>query len=162
MLVISDTSALSALAETGLLHILPALVNCVSITESVRCECLNAGAPDALRLWIGRPPDWLAVAPDPRTLLDETSALGAGEATAITLAWQHRNSSQLILDERRGRKVARNLGLKMTGVLALVTDAAIAGLVDFEDAIQRLKAVNFRISDVLIEEARMSISKSMT
>ena len=32
------------------------------------------------------------------------------EASAITLAWQFRDSSLLILDEKRGRKVASALG----------------------------------------------------
>jgi len=62
-----------------------------------------------------------------------------------------------ILDEKRGRKVARALGLKMTGVLALAADAAIAGRIDFEEAIRRLKAADFRIAESLIQEARQRV-----
>ena len=157
MLIISDTSALSALAETGLLHLLPNLVGKVTITHSVHRECLDAGAPIELRNWIAIPPEWVSLVPDPDAFLEETSALGAGEASAITLAWQHRPTSRLILDEKRGRKVARALGLKMTGVLALAADAAIAGRIDFEEAIRRLKAANFRIAESLIQEARQRV-----
>ena len=66
---------------------------------------------------------------DASSYLKETGALDAGEASAITLAWQFRDSSLLILDEKRGRKVATALGLQTTGTAGLLTDAAAAGLV---------------------------------
>ena len=56
-------------------------------------------------------PDWISIVPDASSYLAETGALDAGEASAITLAWQLRDSSLLILDEKRGRKVATALGL---------------------------------------------------
>ena len=115
MLIISDTSALSALAENRLLLLLPALAGCVTITDSVQREGLDAGTPAQLRTWIALPPDWLSVVPDPDAFFEETSAPGAGEAIAITLAWQHRPTSRLILEEKRGRKVAHALGLKVPG-----------------------------------------------
>ena len=162
MLIVSDTSVLSALAETGLLHLLPSLVGTVTITESIRGECRDAGAPMQLRAWMASPPSWLSVVADPMSFLEETSALGAGEASAITLAWQHRPASRLIIDEKRGRKVARTLGLRMTGVLALAADGAIAGLIDFDEAIRSLRAVDFRIAESLIHEARQKVAAAKT
>ena len=159
MLIISDTSALSALAETRLLHLLPALAGQVTITRTVQTECRDAGAPAELRAWITDPPQWLAVVPDPVPFLLETAALGRGEASAITLAWQHRQHSQLILDEKHGRKVARALGLPMIGVLALVADGAKAGLVDFEEAIVRLQTAGFWFAESLVEEGRPMAQK---
>ncbi len=159
MLIVSDTSALSAMAESNLLHLLQLLAGRVTITAAVHAECLDAGAPIELRAFMAALPHWVIVVPDPLTLLDKTSVLGLGEATSITLAWQNRPMSRLILDEKRGRNVARSLGLEMTGVLALVTEAAIAKLVDFEKAIRSLKAAGFRISDHLIEEARQRIHR---
>ena len=99
MIIISDNSALSALAETHLLSLLPTLFGEVSITESVQQECQNGGAPEALRLWIANPPAWIHIAADPAILLPETANLGAGEASAISLAWEHRQDCLLILDE---------------------------------------------------------------
>jgi predicted nucleic acid-binding protein len=78
-------------------------------------------------------PDWISVVPNASSYLEETGALDAGEASAITLAWQYRDSSLLILDEKRGRKLASALGLQITGTAGLLTDAAAAGMVDFED-----------------------------
>ena len=65
MVVICDTSALSVLAETRLLPILPILVGQLTITHSIHDECRNAGAPVELRLWVEDQPPWPIVVPDP-------------------------------------------------------------------------------------------------
>ena len=56
MIVISDTSALSAFAETDLLSGLPAIFGSIVITASVHHECRHPGAPAHLQAWIGQPP----------------------------------------------------------------------------------------------------------
>jgi predicted nucleic acid-binding protein len=91
---------------------------------------------------------------DPSVLLEETGALGVGEASAITLAWQNRGNAKLILDEKRGRTVAKALGLKVTGLLGILTDASVLGLVDFDVAMEKLLATGFRLSPALAAEAR--------
>ena len=105
MIVISDNSELSALAEADLLDLLPRLFGVVIIPEAVRRECAHRRAPQPLRDWISQPPDWLQIVPDSAELLTETRGLGPGEAAAITLAWVNRKSSKLILDEKRGREI---------------------------------------------------------
>jgi predicted nucleic acid-binding protein len=106
---------------------------------------------------IADPPDWLVIVPDPESFLEETAALGAGEASVITLAWGARETSRLILDERRGRAVARALGLRVTGLLAILVEAALAGEIDFEDALSRLQATGFRLSQALMDDARAAV-----
>jgi hypothetical protein len=64
----------------------------------------------------------------------------------------------LILDEKRGRKVATALGLKITGTAGLLTDAAAAGLVDFEDVFLRLSKTAFRLSAQVVETLRQSVN----
>lgn len=157
MLVISDNSALSSLAEMGLLEVLPEVVGRVTITKAVARECSAAGAPKELRAWIAHPPVWLEIMTDPSVLLEETGALGAGEASAITLAWQNRDNAKLILDEKRGRAVAQALGLKVTGLLGILTEAGGQGLLDFEDALDKLLATGFRLSPALVEDARRTV-----
>jgi predicted nucleic acid-binding protein len=83
--------------------------------------------------------------------------LEAGEASSITLAWQYRDCL-LILDEKRGRRVASALGLRITGTAGLLTDAAAAGLVDFEDVFARLTKTEFRLSPQLVEELRRGLA----
>jgi predicted nucleic acid-binding protein len=159
VIVVSDNSVLSCLSEIGELDLLRRLYGKVTITETIRKEAIHSSAPESLRLLLLKMPDWISVVPDASSYLEETGALDAGEASAITLAWQFRDSSLLILDEKRGRKVATALGLQITGTAGLLTDAAAAGLVDFEDVFLRLSKTAFRLSAQVVETLRQSVSK---
>lgn len=157
MIVISDNSVLSCLAEIGELDLLRRLYGRVHLTESVHCEAIHPNAPEALRnLILGRP-DWISVVTEVGANLEETGSLDPGEASSITLAWEHREASLLILDEKRGRKVASALGLRITGTAGLLTDAASAGLVDFDDVFARLLRTGFRLSSQVVETLRQSL-----
>lgn len=158
MIVVSDNSVLSCLAEIGELDLLRRLYGRIAVTETIRREAIHAGAPEGLRHLFLKPPDWVSVVADELPYLEETVALDAGEASAITLAWQHRDSCLLILDEKRGRKVASMLGLRITGTAGLLTDAAAAGLIDFEDSFQRLLQTGFHLSPKVVEELRQSLT----
>jgi len=158
VIVVSDNSVLSCLAEIGELDLLRRLYGKVTITETIRREAVHTSAPENLRELISKCPDWILVLPDESPYLEETGALDAGEASAITLAWQHRDSSLLIIDEKRGRKVASALGLRITGTAGLLTDAAAAGLIDFEDAFQRMSQTAFRLSAQLVEGLRQNLA----
>ncbi len=146
MIIVSDNSALSCLAELGELDLLHQLYGTVTVTATVRKEGLHPHAPEALRQLYEQPPAWLMIAPDALPFLVETRALDPGEASAISLAWRHRDSSLLIMDEKRGRKVSQALGLRITGAAGLLCDAASAGLIDFENAFARLSQTRFRLS----------------
>ena len=159
MIVVSDNSVLSCLAEIGELDLLHRLYGKVTITETIRCEAVHPGAPENLRSLISAMPDWISVVPDKIPHLEETAALDPGEASAITLAWEHRDSSLLVLDEKRGRKVANALGLRITGTAGLLTDAAAAGLIDFEDAFLRMSQTGFRLSGQVTETLRQDLAK---
>jgi predicted nucleic acid-binding protein len=99
------------------------------------------------------------VVPDPAPYLEETATLDPGEASAITLVWQNRPTSLLILDEKRGRKVASALGLKITGTAGLLMEAAATDLIDFEDALLRLSQVEFRLSSHASAALRQNLAK---
>lgn len=159
MLVICDNSTLSALAEIGLIDLLPHMVGHVTIPAAIAREAAHPSAPAALRNWISNPPVWLSVEPDPDCLLEETKCLGPGEAAAITIAWQQRGSSGLVMDEKRGRALAKSLGLPVTGLLALLISAANQGLIDFEETLVSLLATGFRLSPSLIEQARLKAAQ---
>jgi uncharacterized protein len=159
VIVISDNSVLSCLAEMGELDLLRRLYGKVTITETIRREAVHPSAPENLRVLISEMPDWISVVPVEVPYLEETDALDAGEASAITLAWAHRDASLLVLDEKRGRKVASALGLRITGTAGLLTDAAEAGLIDFEDAFLRLSQTGFRLSTQVVESLRQDLDK---
>ncbi len=154
MIIVSDNSALSCLAELGELDLLVRLYGSVTVTATIRDEGRHLHAPASLRQFYDDPATWLKIQPDARPFLNETLALDSGEASAITLAWQHRDTCLLVMDEKRGRRVSLALGLRITGTAGLLCDAASAGLIDFDDVFSRLSRTSFRLSTQLVEILR--------
>lgn len=154
MIIVSDNSALSCLAELGELELLNRLYGTVTITATVRKEGRHSGAPEALRRLLEDPPAWLVVVPDAVPYLEDTRDLDAGEASAITLAWKHRENSLLIIDEKRGRRTSAALGIRITGAAGMLTDAAGLGWIDFDEVFLRLSRTRFRLSDSVIDDLR--------
>jgi predicted nucleic acid-binding protein len=81
--------------------------------------------------------------------------LDDGERAAIQLAI--RISAELVLmDDRAGVAIARSKGFAVTGTLGILDLAARPGLIRLKDAIEALKATNFRhrpeILDALLAE----------
>lgn len=159
MIVVSDSSVLSGLAAIGELDLLPKLFGNITVTATICREAGHLNAPQELQQLFSSPPSWLEVVPDPVSYLEETAMLDPGEASAITLVWQNRPTSLLILDEKRGRKVASALGLKITGTAGLLMEAAANDLIDFEDALLRLSQVGFRLSSNVSAALRQNLAK---
>lgn len=154
MIVIADNSLLSAFAEIGQLEILKRLYGRIVIPESVAKEASHPNAPKALRDWIASQPPWLDRVPDPTNILLETSSLGAGEASAISLAWNHRANSLILLDDRAARRLADAMGLRITGVGGILVAAARLGMLDFEASLARLQQTSFRLGDAIVKDLR--------
>ena len=76
--------------------------------------------------------------------------LDGGEAEAIALALQVK-AGRVLLDEREGRRVAKSLGLKVTGVLGILLRARREGkLSSLRNAMDELrKRAGFRIGTAL-------------
>src|SRR5262245_24640113 len=131
MTVISNTSPLNYLALIDLQDILPALFGKVLIPEAVWRELGSPAAPQPVKSWLDTSPSWL----DRRVVSQippELQHLGSGEREAIALALSG-DASLVLLDERRGRRVARDLGLAVSGTLGVLDLAARRGLVDLAD-----------------------------
>ena len=57
----------------------------------------------------------------------------------------------LLVDEKAARAVATGFGLRMSGTLGLLKEAASNGLVDLDRAIDKLRRTNFRYSPALLK-----------
>ena len=77
----------------------------------------------------------------------------AGEREAITLALTT-SATLVLLDERNGRRAARERGLAVSGTLGVLDLATRRGFVSMSDALERLQRTNFRASPRLIARIR--------
>ena len=83
-------------------------------------------------------------------LLEVLSArLGAGEAEAIAIATEVPNAI-LVMDDAEGRRAARELGLRVTGLLGALVEAKARGLLSaIGPVLDELVAAGFWISDAM-------------
>lgn len=141
-IIISDTSCLIALGNIGLLHILRDLYKEVIITQEVKQE------------YGEKLPDWFIVlkVQNRNKLTEIATRLDIGEASSIALAIELGNAL-LIIDEIKGRNIAKSLHIEIVGTIGILLLAYNKGLIaDFLETIQKLIKNGFRVSDVLIEK----------
>lgn len=130
MIVVSDTSPILNLARIGRLELLPSLYHQVLIPSVVHRELtfsrrdLPAAIDFAAEPWL-----IVATATDQTRVQELREELDPGEAEAIVLAIERR-ADMLLVDERRGRRIAVGAGLRVTGLLGVVANAKRAGMID--------------------------------
>ncbi|MGC1393575.1 MAG: DUF3368 domain-containing protein [Coleofasciculaceae cyanobacterium] len=129
MIVISDTSAINNLAAIGKLDLLQQLYGKIIIPTAVYQELLNAGATDPGTLAV-QTLDWIQTKSVTNFALLQTlqNNLDIGEAEAIVLAVEL-NATRLIIDERRGRNQATQLGVQVIGLLGILLAAKQQGFI---------------------------------
>jgi len=141
MIVVSDTSPMTSLLQTGHGEFLPILFGEVLIPPAVQAELLRFHATL---------PDWLRVRPivDQRQADDLGDRLDQGEAEAIVLA-EECHADYLLIDEKLGREQAEARGLTAIGLLGVLLLAKRAGhLASVADVIDQLQTVaGFFVSD---------------
>jgi len=141
--VISNTSPLQYLHQTGLLDLLPAMYGAVTIPMAV-AEEIERGIELGIALpRVGEIP-WLHVrAPEHRRLLIMVTDLDAGEREVLALATETPDSLVLI-DDSWARRSADLLRIKYTGTLGVIVKAKRRGLVpDVRTVIDRLELLHF-------------------
>lgn len=140
--IVSDTSCLILFHKIGELDLLNKLYGKLFITDVVFKE-------------FNQPiPNWIEIV-QLNTDVDKglSGYLDAGEATSIALALEH-EGSLLIIDENKGRKAAKEMGISVTGSLGVLITAKSKGhLKSVKPIIEKIQRTNFRISENLIERA---------
>lgn len=132
MVVISDTSPLTALLLAGEAGLLCSLFDRVIIPTAVQNELMRAHS---------QLPAWIEVlSPQNIPVSIHQAGLDAGETEAIALALELQPDT-LLMDERLGRRVAAQHGLNVTGLLGLLVLAKQQGLlIEVVPTIQKLQA----------------------
>lgn len=150
MIVVSDTSPICYLLLIGEIELLPQLYGQVLIPRIVQQELSDTRSPVSVQNWSNRPPEWLVVQTVDAPSNSDLDALDPGERAAIVLAEQQ-GANLVIIDDSLGRQVAQSRGLRVTGLLGVLDEAARQNLVDFPKAISRLQETTFRASSQLIQ-----------
>lgn len=156
MTVVSNTTPLNYLVLIDHQEILPVLFGHVLIPEAVWHELRSPAAPQPVKAFLETWPSWLErriVSQVPQDL----QQLDPGEQEAIALA-QSVGASLVLLDEKKGRQAARDLGFVVTGTLGVLDLAARRGLVDLVDALKRLERTTFRITPRLLRHIQEKLS----
>ncbi len=131
MIVVSDTSPLTALLAVGKCGVLAELFDEVVIPKAVGQELLRCHPQ--LPAWLG-----VAAAKDTARVNQYARSVDAGEAEAIELALEL-HADRLLIDERKGRRLAVQEGLEVIGLLGVILLARRRGIIPSARALlQRL------------------------
>jgi len=153
MIVVSDTSPLTALLTVGEADVLLKLFAEVIIPEAVRNELLRSHP---------HLPTWLRVerVKDPGRASQYSQTVDEGEAEAIELA-KELNADRLLIDERKGRQLAIQEGIAVIGLLGVVLLAKRRQLVPSARALlQRLERdAGMYLSEDIREAALRSVGE---
>ncbi|MEO8209846.1 MAG: DUF3368 domain-containing protein [bacterium] len=76
-----------------------------------------------------------------------------GEASSIALSLEQKDRTLLIIDERKGRKVAKDLGINILGTIGIILKAKENGKINsLKEIIKKLESSQFRMSKQLKDE----------
>jgi predicted nucleic acid-binding protein len=140
-IIIADTSCLIVLEKIGHLDLLNQVFGEILITQKV-FEEFGKNLPNWI--WIKEPK-----INSNREILEIT--LDRREASSIALAMEY-EEPLLIMDEIKGRKIARGLNIKVTGTLGILIMAKSMNTVPtVKPILEKIKFTNFRISPELEE-----------
>jgi predicted nucleic acid-binding protein len=147
--IISDTSCFILLDKIGELPLLQKLFGCVMTTQII-AEEFGKNLPG----WVQ-----LQNPADRNYQLLLQAALDKGEASAIALALEQKDCL-LIIDEQKGRKLAKQLGLTITGTLGVLAQAKQNGLIPMLlPLVDKIKQTDFRLSEELIKETLKQVGE---
>ena len=155
-IIISDSSPLIALGSIDQLSVLFQLFEQVVIPKIVADECLvDKTRPGAFAISQAIDGAFIQIHPPfPANNNELFEVLDEGEAAAITLA----NSlcASLLIDEKLGRHVAKQLGVKIIGTIGILLLAKQKNLIpSVKPILTLLKNGHYFLSDQLIKEALM-------
>jgi predicted nucleic acid-binding protein len=129
--IISDTSCLIVLSNIGQLELLEKLFGRVTITPEVFDEFTKK--------YKERIPEWIDVkeAKNKEKVIELNTKLGLGESSSIVLA-SETPSSLVIIDEKKAREYALNIGLNVIGTIGIIRRAADINIIESHEKANEL------------------------
>ena len=151
--VVIDASPLIGLAIVDGLSWLPKLFDIVYVSEIVKNEVLpGTGSQGEDVITQAFESGWLKIWQEPIIPLLDID-LDAGETDCINIAMQYTDQVLLVMDERAGRSVAKEKGLKVIGTAAIIGIAKQQGLItSAKEVFECLHQSSFRIAPTVIKQ----------
>ena len=150
--VVADSGPLIGLARIGRLNLLRKLFGAVAIPPQVFQELkLSSERPGTKAILKAIDSGWIKLEKikDPYKSRRLPLLVDAGEADAILLALEQ-NARVLIIDDKRGRRTAKNLKLPLLGIGGVLIAAKKAGYLEkVTSVLNDLADVGYRISPSL-------------
>lgn len=138
--IIADTSCLIIYNKVDRFGILQEMFPDLIVTTEVAAE-------------FGELPGWITIQEviEKEQYKKLAEELGKGEASSIALALEFEDSL-LIIDERKGRKIAEDLGIDTIGSLGILIKAKERGVIkEVREILELIDGTDFRISQSVRE-----------
>lgn len=152
-LLVADSGPLIALARLDFLALPARYFSSVLVTASVWEEVTRSHkANETERLAAALKAGNLGVVEDPSDVPEAILAarLDSGESSALALGLQM--SAAVLIDEKRGRRVAGTLGMHVVGTAGLLLRAHEDGLLpSLRASLERLQASGYFLSPALVD-----------
>lgn len=156
-IVVADAGPLIGLGRVGGLNLLRDLYEKILIPPAVQHEpCLDSGRPAAAHCAQAIAEGWLQVRapslPSAPSRSELMLVLDPGEAEAMLLA-EEVECRFLLIDERKGRAVAKRRGIPVVGVAGVLLAARKRRLIDAVlPILKSLEPGGYRLSSELVQE----------
>ena len=141
MIVISDTTPIISLIKIDKLFLLQKLFGKVIIPQAVYDELVSNPKYTNEAVIVYNSPYISIVKIEDRQSVDKlrySSGLDIGESEAITYS-NLVNADLLLMDELKGRKVAKQLGLSITGTIGILIQSFDESFLNKEEIIKSIK-----------------------
>jgi uncharacterized protein len=159
--IVCNSGPVIALGILNRLDLLKALFSEVLIPQAVQQEIQQGGA-NQLGLPAFKDAEWIRVLPfkgERNALLE--SLLDVGESAVISLARQEQ-VTLVLLDERKARKVARDIyGLQVIGTARILVEAKRSGLLkEIAPLFGKLRQEGYWIHDSIVQAALKEVQET--
>lgn len=154
MVVVSDTSVISNLWQIGHISVLSSIFSQILIPAAVEAELLALDSfSDSTRTGL----EWLVThrVQEVEKVSVYQAKLDLGEAESIAMA-KEKKADLLLMDEAKGRKIAKQEGIEVTGLLGILLAAKSRGYVNSVTLLmdRLISEVGFRIGDQLYQQVK--------
>lgn len=151
MILVADCSALIALASCDALPLLEPLYGDVFVPVAVFDECTVTNKPQSLKLNDYLKDKVKTVRTDLSNAISGSADLGEEQAMLLYLQL---GATNLLIDDRRGKKIAQQNNINTVGSLTVLIEAKQAGLISaIKPAIEAIRQSTVFVADAILDAA---------